>query len=71
MVVDPPSSTTPAPTADLLTREAVARRLAISIPTVDRLIARRELKAVRIGRRAVRVRSADLERFVGRLAEVR
>ena len=64
-------ATTPAPPAPaLLTREAVALRLALSIPTVDRLIGRRELKAVRIGR-AVRVRAVDLARFVERLETVR
>lgn len=64
-----PPPSIPAPAA-LLTREQAADRLAVSVPTVDRLIARRELRAVRIGR-AVRVRPADLERFLGRLPEVR
>lgn len=63
------SLTRSAPTA-LLTREQAAERLAISIVTIDRLILRRELRAVRIGR-AVRVRVADLERFVERLEVVR
>lgn len=54
----------------LLTREAVAERLALSIPTVDRLISRRALRAVRIGR-SVRVRVADLQRYVEKLEVVR
>ena len=62
------SPTIPAP--DLLTREAVATRLALSVCKVDRLIASRELRAVRIGR-AVRVRAADLARFIEKLETVK
>ncbi len=54
----------------LLTRQDVAVRLALSVPTIDRLIGRHELKAVRIGR-AIRVRVTDLDRFIERLAAVR
>lgn len=58
------------PIPQLLTRQNAAARLALSVVSVDRLIGRRELRAVRIGR-AVRVRVADLERFVAGLEVVR
>ena len=62
--------TPPTPTPQLLTRHEVAARLALSVVSIDRLIGRRELRAVRIGR-AVRVRISDLERFTAGLEVVR
>lgn len=45
-----------------LSLDAVAAELDISPHTVRRMIARGELKAVRVGKRVIRVRRSDLER---------
>ena len=50
----------------LLTVEEAADWLAISKPTLWRIIRRREIPVVRIGQRAVRIRFADLEEYVDR-----
>ncbi|MFN8223397.1 MAG: excisionase family DNA-binding protein [Gaiellales bacterium] len=47
----------------LLTRTEVAERLKISVRTVDRLLARGELRAIRVGSRR-RVTIAELDRYV-------
>ena len=48
---------------ELLTLEEVAQRLKISVQTVRRMIADKELKASKI-RGQWRVRSDDLERYI-------
>lgn len=48
----------------LLTRDEAATRLTVSKTTLDRLIARGELRAVKLSRRAVRIAEADLEVFI-------
>lgn len=57
---------TEATLADLqLVRKTEARGvLRISAPTLDRLIARREIAVVRVGRRAVRIEQKELLRFI-------
>jgi excisionase family DNA binding protein len=52
----------------LLTVGDVARELSLGETTVRELIARGELRAIRIGR-ALRVRAQDLEAFVAGLGE--
>lgn len=47
----------------LLTRQEAAERLAISLRTLDELIARKAIEFVRIGR-AVRLRPQALESFI-------
>ena len=49
---------------DMLTRKEAAARLAVSLRTLDGLIARGQLPAYRIGPKAVRLREADLEAYV-------
>lgn len=48
----------------LLTVPEVARRLRISRSLAYQLVARREIPAIRISARTVRVRPGDLERYV-------
>ena len=52
----------------LLTKPQVAQELGCSLRTVDNLIQARSLKVLRLGRRMVRVRRTDLEKFVAKLA---
>ena len=52
----------------MLTRKEAAERLAISLRTLDGLIARGQLPAYRIGPKSVRLRESDLDAYVaGRL----
>lgn len=55
-------------TIQVLTVEQVAESLQVSVRTVWRLLATKKLRAVRIGR-AVRVRTSEVERFLGRERE--
>jgi excisionase family DNA binding protein len=48
----------------MLTRHEVAKRLAVSTATVDRLIVTHALQAVRLKGRLVRVREDELARFL-------
>jgi excisionase family DNA binding protein len=51
--------------ADLLTAQQVARRLAVSVRTVWRMLERDELPApVRYNRKLVRWRTRDIEQYV-------
>ena len=50
----------------LLSINEVARRLGVCRKTVENLIARKELRAVRIGRRVLIREAADLESFIRR-----
>lgn len=73
MAVETTSPPTPAPTpfpspSLLLTRAQVAETLALSIPSIDRLVASRRLRALRIGR-AIRIRATEVERFLRQLPE--
>jgi excisionase family DNA binding protein len=47
----------------LLSREAVARTLSLSVRSVERLIGSGQLPTVRLGRRVL-VSQSDLERFI-------
>lgn len=51
-------------TERLLQVEDVAARLSISTKTVRRLIAAGKLRAIRLGRRALRVSEADLQAYL-------
>ena len=48
---------------ELLTRDRVCEQLGVSLPTVSRLIAKKEIPVVRIGK-AVRIRQEDLDAFI-------
>ena len=52
----------------LLSRDQAARRLGISLWSLEKLILRRELTPVRIGRRVL-IRVADIDAFVRRRAQ--
>ncbi len=54
------------PTIPIMTLSEAAAYLKVSRRTVERMIARRQLRPVRVGR-CVRVRLSELERAVGRL----
>ena len=58
-------ATTSAPLADLarmLTKNQVAAHWGVSLSTIDRMIARGELRAYHVGPRAVRIDPRDLDR---------
>ena len=48
---------------EYITRKQAAARLAISVRTLDGLIARGQLPAYRIGPKAVRLRESDLDDY--------
>ena len=48
----------------LLTRKEAAERLTVSLRTLDGLIARGQIPAYRIGPKAVRLKSEDLEAYI-------
>lgn len=48
---------------ELLTVDQAAKALAVCRKTVDRLVARGKLKAVRLGKRGLRVPVAEIRRF--------
>jgi excisionase family DNA binding protein len=48
----------------LLTRPEAARELNLSVRTLDELIATGQLRVIRLGRRLVRIRPADLEKLI-------
>lgn len=50
----------------LLTRREAAAWLGVSEDLVDALVRRGELPAVRVGRRAIRIRASDLDAYVER-----
>ena len=54
------------PTSGLLTKADVAELLKISTRQVQRFIADRKLSAIRLGHKTLRIRQADLERFMKR-----
>lgn len=62
-------------TGELLTVEEAADWLAISKPTMWRMIRRGEIPVVRIARRTIRLKLTDLENYIernyGNIAEIR
>jgi len=52
------------PRDELLTVEEVAKYLRINPPTVRNMIDRRELGAIHVGARRVRIRQSELDRFI-------
>jgi excisionase family DNA binding protein len=56
-------TTNPPTTVRLLTRSDVAERLGVSTKTVDRLLQRGELRAIRLGA-AVRIDPRDLDDLI-------
>ena len=48
----------------LITRKEAAARLAVSLLTLDGLVARGQLPAYRIGPKAVRLKTEDLEAYL-------
>lgn len=57
---DPPVSAV----SSLPDRREVARRLGVSVPTVDRLVASGQLRSVRVGARLVRFRPEDITAYL-------
>lgn len=55
-------------TGTLLRKKEVASRLSVGIRTVDRLIAARELDAIRVTPRATRITAASVEAYLRRCA---
>jgi excisionase family DNA binding protein len=50
-----------ASTHEWLTREQAAEKLQISIPTLDRMIDRSEIRATRISGRLIRIHRSEIE----------
>ncbi len=68
----PPAPRAPrhsASTMGLLYPEEAARELTVSLSTVYELIRTGKVKAVRMGKKLLRVRRADLERYIAGLGE--
>lgn len=59
----------PAEPPDLLTLEDLAERLQLSVTTVRRMIAAREIPAFKLGARVWRVRRVDYEAYLAHLGE--
>ncbi len=59
---------------ELLTVEEAANWLAVSKPTIRRMISRGEIPIVRIAQRNVRIKLSDLEKYIesnyGRIEEI-
>jgi excisionase family DNA binding protein len=53
------------PAASLISQQAAAERLSVSVQTISRLIRRKELDAIRVGRN-VRVTVESVEQFLSR-----
>lgn len=49
-------------------KHAVARRLRVSVRTVDRMVATRKIPFILLGERMIRFRWADVERAIKRMA---
>ena len=54
--------------SELLRKEDVARMLGVSPRTIERYLARRKFRAVRLSSRAVRFRLCDVQRWVAQMA---
>lgn len=52
----------------LLTRHKAAKALKVSVPTMDRLIARGEVKALRVGGRLVRIPIEAIDAYLRKQA---
>jgi len=59
----------PAEPPDLLTLEDLAERLQVSVTTVRRMIAAREIPAFKLGARVWRVRRVDYEAYLAGLGK--
>ena len=55
---------------NLLTRQEVCEHLKVSIDTLQRLIAKGEIQALRVGGRGIRVSEEALEAYLSRSAMV-
>ena len=56
---------------ELLTVTETCERLKVSRPTFERAVARGDLRVVRVGRRALRVRVDELARYIDQQEEDR
>lgn len=62
----PVKSTAAARERDLLNREAAARRICVSVRTLDTLVAAGRIPVIRVSPRRVAFDPADLDRYVAR-----
>lgn len=59
---------TPDPTDELLTKEQLAKRLHLSVRSIERLVSSGELRALKIGR-AIRFDPRDVEAYLDGLRD--